>query len=59
MRKILDMALPNGYWKKLFEIDWIIYEQTFLKTANKLQGVEPKIKAFLYCSPVLWRHNAC
>ena len=26
MREILDIALPNGYRKKLFGIDWNIYE---------------------------------
>ena len=36
LRKILDMALPNSYRKKLFGIDWNIYEQTFLKTVDKL-----------------------
>ena len=34
IHKILDMALPNSYCKKLFGIDWNIYEQTFLKTVN-------------------------
>ena len=42
MREILNMALPNSYCKKLFGIDWNIYEQSFLKTVNKIQS---KIKA--------------
>ena len=45
IRKILDMALPNSYRKKLFGIDWNFYEQTFLKRFDKLQGAEPKIMA--------------
>ena len=45
MREILDMALPNSYRKKLFGIDWNIYEQQFLKTINKLITVKPDIKA--------------
>ena len=31
MREILDMALPNSYRKKLFGIDWNIYEQPYFK----------------------------
>ena len=45
MREILDMALTNSYWKKLFGIDWNIYEQTLLKSVDKLQAVVPVIKA--------------
>ena len=45
MREIIDMALPNSYQKKLFGIDWNIYEQTFLKIVDKLQAVKPEIKA--------------
>ena len=40
MRKILNMALPNSYCKKLFGIDWNINEQTLLKTFDKFQRVE-------------------
>ena len=45
MREILDFALPSTYSTKLFNLDWNIYEQKFLKTINKLQSVKPKIKA--------------
>ena len=45
MCKILDYALPNSYCKKLFGIDWIIYEQEFIQTINKLQAIKPEIKA--------------
>ena len=45
MREILDFALPKSCCKKLFAIDWNIYEQKLLKTIDKLQAVEPKIKA--------------
>ena len=45
MRKILNMALPNTYQKKLIGIDWNIHKMNYFKTINKLQHFEPKIKA--------------
>ena len=45
MREILDFALPNSYQKKLFGIDWNIYEEQFMKTIDKLQAIEPEFKA--------------
>ena len=45
MRKILDFALPNSYRKKLFRINQNIYEQEFIQTIDKLQSIEPEIKA--------------
>ena len=45
MCEIIGMALPQSYHKKLFGINWNIYEQTFLKTTDRLQGFEPEIKA--------------
>ena len=45
MRKILGFALPNSYQKKLFGIDWNIYEENFMETVDKLQAIEPEIKA--------------
>ena len=45
MREILDYALPNSYRKKLFGIDWNIYEQEFMQIMDKLQAIEPEIKA--------------
>ena len=40
MREILDYALPNSYYKKLFGIDWNIYEQEFIQTIDILQAIE-------------------
>ena len=45
IRKILHFTLPNSYWTKLFEIDWNIYEEQFMKTINKHQAIKPEIKA--------------
>ena len=45
MRKILNMALPNSYQKKLVGIDWNIHEANYFKTIDKLQHFEPEIKA--------------
>ena len=45
MRKILDFSLPSTYSTKLFNLDWNIYEKPFKETVNKLQTIEPEIKA--------------
>ena len=44
LREFLDIALPNSYHKKLTENDWNIYEETFMKTINKLITYELDIK---------------
>ena len=45
LRKILDMAMPHSYRKKLTGNDWNIYKQPFMKTIDKLVTYEPDIKA--------------
>ena len=57
MSKILDMTLPNTYWKKLIGIDWNIHEMNYFKTINKLQHFEPEIKAEAANKGTKRRHN--
>ena len=45
MREILDFVLPSTYSTKLFNIDWNIYGKPFKETVDKLQTIEPEIKA--------------
>ena len=45
MRKILDIALPEAYRKKLFGFNWNTYEEPFKETIDNLLRFEPEIKA--------------
>ena len=43
-QEILDGALPLIYQAQLHQMEWNIYEESYAKTVDKLESIEPSIK---------------